>query len=259
MNYFDDEARIIEYLQMAELPKVHFLNFTLPLVRFFISLHSSKHFCNWVNSSSKSAVPPDFYSDKYKVMLEVMRFDDYEVGSNSPNALESQFYKRIERQFTEHGKRLEKDQYKFLLMPDYSKVSENNLALYYENFRRVVEKHARKTGEYREAHPGYELGFLLCDESPAYIEAVEKQEKIPPEGVPIKGRYYEAPKDKRFIDVLLETDVDFIIWMTPYKEMPGNPKQFLIETYLLDVNKAKRKPVKHVNYDYERVMCLEVY
>jgi hypothetical protein len=31
----------------------------------------------WIDSSSKSAPPPDFYNEKNKIMMDVMRIDDH--------------------------------------------------------------------------------------------------------------------------------------------------------------------------------------
>ena len=64
---------------------------------FFLSLKSERKFKNWINSSGKDALPPDFYSKKYKFMLEVMRTDDYREGYNSPNAMESKRVKDVLR------------------------------------------------------------------------------------------------------------------------------------------------------------------
>ena len=32
---------------------------------------------NWIDSSGKDQLPPDFYNDKDKIMMEVMRVDDH--------------------------------------------------------------------------------------------------------------------------------------------------------------------------------------
>lgn len=190
-------------------------------------------------------------------MLEVMRIDDFEEGSNSPSALESQAYFQLEKSMREHGKTLKN--LTVLINPSRENVSDNNIRLYFDNFKRIIEKHAGKTDSYRNTHRGYKLGFLIFDESPAYVETQEKFVVSPHSGDITKpSRVYHAPYDKRFIDVLLNTDVDYVIWMTPYKWFPGNPRFTFKSVYLLDVNKAKKKRIKVLTeYKYDAIICLE--
>ena len=113
-------------------------------------MKSERKFKNWINSSGKDALPPDFYSKKYKFMLEVMRTDDYREGYNSPNALESKRVKEVEDMLRANGTRsLKEANIKLFIIPDMSKASENGYGLYVENFKRIVEKHIKKI----DCHP----------------------------------------------------------------------------------------------------------
>ena len=103
MNHFDDEVNIISLLQYIETKEIFFVNPTKEAKRFFQSLYRKRKFKNWINSSGKDAPPPDFYSEKYGYMLEVMRVDDYVFGNNSPNALESKFIKKADEERRKNG------------------------------------------------------------------------------------------------------------------------------------------------------------
>lgn len=123
----------------------------------------------------------------------------------------------------------------------------------------LIADHHNKIERYRNTHLGYKLGFLIFDESPAYVETKGKLNVVPRYGDIIGPcRVYHAPYDKRFIDVILKTEVDFVLWMTPYKWFPGNARFAFKSVYLLDVNKAKKKPIKSLTeYNYDTIICLE--
>lgn len=77
MNHYDEEENVINYLQFTPFSRIRFIKPRAEIVKFFLSLKSEKKFKNWINSSGKDALLPEFYSKKYKFMLEVMRTDDY--------------------------------------------------------------------------------------------------------------------------------------------------------------------------------------
>ena len=77
MNYFDDESIIIEHFQEIECSSVFFPEVTKDAIHYFKSIHDKVKWGKWVNSSGKSDPPPDFYSDEFKCMMDVMRIDDH--------------------------------------------------------------------------------------------------------------------------------------------------------------------------------------
>ena len=78
MNYFDKEERIIEWFQTTvDTEEVCFPFESDETIRIFESIHNENNWDNWKNNSNKNAPPPDFYSDKYRLMMEVMRVDDH--------------------------------------------------------------------------------------------------------------------------------------------------------------------------------------
>ncbi len=259
MNYYDKESRIIEQLQMSSIFHVKFLNYSLGLFKFFASLYIPFLYQNWINSSGKGQLPPDFYSDKYKYMLEVMRFDDYEQGSRSQNAIESKKVKQINMERRAKGLPLFDNENLVLhLNPDLSESSDNNLELYYKNYKDVIEKHNGKVESYNTAHPNFQLGFLLFDESPSYGETKEKHVGEIYAGTRVGPlRYFYSPLCKMFSNELLKLNVDYVIWITPYKQPNYYDNKGIIELYLLDVKKARRKGIKSIDYNLDNVLCLE--
>ena len=259
MNFFDKETRIIEAFRESNLKQVLFLNYSFSLICFYFSLLSTGSFKNWKDNSSDTNNPPDFYNTKTKTMLEVMRIDDYRKGPKHPNAFETRKAQELVNNLQSQGIVVDSEQDIIIVNSLFEDVSENNCDLYLSNFKRIVGNHIKKIQSYKESHPRYKLGFLIFDESPAYIETKVKYEGVPHSGDAVgPARYYNAPCDKRFIRVFLESDIDYVIWMTPYKWFAGNPTNSLKDVFLIDVNKAKRKPLRNlIDYNYENILCLE--
>ena len=103
MNFFDDESKIIECLQDVQLNKVFLSNDIAAVKEIFASIHDTEEWKLWSNSSGKSDPPPDFYNDKLKVMMDVMRIDDHAFENkngkivNPTNQQESMIQKEIRK------------------------------------------------------------------------------------------------------------------------------------------------------------------
>lgn len=98
---------------------------------------------NWINSSGKDDPPPDFYSDKYRIMMDVMRVDDHERTGNRGKLFNPvrQRERMLHKEITD----------KFGISPDskveihinaytgLSSYEDHNYTLYKNNFRRVIK------------------------------------------------------------------------------------------------------------------------
>lgn len=257
MNHYDDEENIIRLLQSTEDSQICFANFSFGLSRFFNSIYKENLFGAWINSSGKNDVPPDFFSPNYRYMLEVMRVDDYVLAENSPNVLESKFVKNIENMLRAKGvSSIKESNIELLVIPDMSKASENNYGTYVENFKRIVNKHLSKIDQYRCNHPGYKLGFLIFDEAPAYLR-VEHSSTKPKAGQLIQGYPHLLFQDKNFMEIFLNYDLDYIIWMTPYKNTAENPRLYPL-VMVIDLKKYKKSKMQFIEYKDVEMQCLEV-
>lgn len=53
--------------------------------------------------------------------------------------------------------------------------------------------------------------------------------------------------------------IDYLIWMTPFKQTSVyTPDVGIFDAFLLDVNKAKKKPIKTIDYNHDNIICLEI-
>ena len=83
--------RIAGVLYMKESFILELFNL-IPLSKCVINGNSSKcknvyklikKYKDWIDSSSKKDLPPDFYSDKYKIMMEIMSINDVEYNDDN--------------------------------------------------------------------------------------------------------------------------------------------------------------------------------
>lgn len=221
MNYFDDENKIIEWLQEVDSPSVCFPIENDEVIAAFESIYDEVQWRLWKNSSDKSDPPPDFYCDELKLMMDVMRVDDHAFKNkkgkvvNPTNARESQ----KQRELRESGI--------LDLFPNVANVivnavtdlpteEDHNYKFYKNNFIRTIEEHKRKISLYKQNHPDFKTIFLVCDESSAYIEA-ENVPKIICEEMAIAGRLHIWFWDKLFMQAFANSDIDYLIWYAPFK------------------------------------------
>ena len=177
----------------------------------------------WTDSSGKSDSPPDFYSDEYKLMMDVMRVNDHEQKGkkgklhNPSMAHEREMYKELEQA----GITTMFPAAKVFLngntqLPTYA---DHNYNLYLKCFKRVVSKHIDSIPLYRLNHPEYKVIFLVYDESTAYFESTDpidtKKQLIKGEWMAGQPHYFFI--DQAFLEVFMNKGIDYLFWFAPYK------------------------------------------
>lgn len=223
MNRFDDENRIISDFQQVEDNSVFFVVESKEAENIYQQIHSTELWKNWTNSSGKSDPPPDFYADKYTLMMDVMRIDDHAFidskgkVQNPTNAGESKLYKEL------------KDAGILQLFPNADVFinaktvlpteQDHNYSFYKENFKRVLSEHIKKIPLYKNNHQGYKTIFFILDESSAYIECQGEKPDMDKmqENDKIKALPHFFFWDSSFIEVFKDKQIDFLIWYAPFK------------------------------------------
>lgn len=222
MNYFDDENKIIECLQDVEKSSVCFAVLNEEIVSVFESIHNEEQWKLWKNSSGKSDPPPDFYCDKLKLMMDVMRVDDHAYKNkkgklvNPTNAKESS----MQNELRQSGILDRFPNVKDIIcnaMTDLPTAQDHNYKFYNNNFIRTVEEHKRKIELYKQNHPGFKSIFFILDESSAYFEAEQRRDEIIYQA-PIKGYPHLWLLDQAFTNVFMGSEIDYVIWFAPYKQ-----------------------------------------
>jgi len=75
-------------------------------------------------------------------------------------------------------------------------------------------------------------------------------------GEPVSGFAHFHFMDKNLVESFWEADVDFIIWMTPYKNLPSNPRVYP-QICVFDLKRKDKWKKNLVEYNADEMMCLE--
>ena len=212
---------------------------------------------NWIDNSAKNAPPPDFYNDKEKLMLEVMRVDDhaFELKGKIQNPT-NQKARKVEKDLKNKGILDTFPQAElFINAPtDLPTDEDHNYRFYQENFKRIVDKHKSNISLYRENHPGYKIIFFVFDESSMYCK-VDEPNKVIKQGEMFEFESHYWFADKTFVDVFKNSDIDYLIWYAPYKWIKQEEAGLKLPmAYICDCN---RVPNITVEYDPVYMMSVE--
>lgn len=261
MNFFDDESKIVEFLQGVELNKVFLSNDITVVKEIFASIHDAEEWKLWSNSSGKSDPPPDFYNDELKLMMDVMRIDDHAFENkngkivNPTNQQESIMQKEIRKSDILDSFPNVKNII-VNAITDLPTDEDHNYKFYYSNFERVLMKHNNQIDLYRTNHPGYETIFLVLDESSAYFEV----ESVMDDGV-VKGQPHYWFWDSMFVNILKKLRIDYFIWYAPFKyyEVPqGDKKPNLPEVCVIDIKHITKWDSHSISYDMSKMKSVEL-
>lgn len=253
MNYFDNEENILEWFRSTFEQHVLFPIENKECIDLFLSLSDEKQYHEWINSSGKGDSPPDFYNPKTNMMMEVMRVDDHGhiVGNGNYINPVNQRESEIQRELRESGFLDMFPNVKSVIVnavTDLPEKEDHNYGFYLENFKRTVQKHIKSIPLYRKNHPGYKVVFFVLDESCGYViadneEAVEREFK---RGEMFYCYPYICFMDKRFVEVFKGTDIDYLVWYTPFKhfesDMPELPTVCIYDVKKMDLFEYENYP-----------------
>ena len=217
---------------------------------------------NWIDSSGKSDPPPDFYDPKHKLMMEVMRIDDHAFVDQKGH-IHNESLKHEGELYKKYLRDLDRDDLSMFIIPDTKLPTndEHNYERYVANFERVFKHHEGRLELYNTNHPGFKTIFFILDESCAYQQATDaKDVGIVKEGNEVIGMPHFFCSDKRFVDIIKNSKVDYVVWYAPYKLLRYINGRIIRE---FPLPKCAIYDVKHIQpsdaieYDLERMMSAE--
>ncbi|MCR5599356.1 MAG: hypothetical protein K6G33_01240 [Ruminococcus sp.] len=223
MLFGDKELDIIEHLQKCTNPEICFPVESSEAIEVLEMIHSKYNWNKWIDSSGKSDPPPDFYSDEYRMMIDVMRVNDTERKGkkgklHNPTIMRE---RKLYRELKDKGSIKSYPKAKIFINADtgLSTYEDHNYVFYKKNFARVINKHIANIPLYKKNHPNYKTIFIVYDESTGYLKL---EEDISP-----KTQFYEGQEvlcfphlffvDKAFLDSFYNKGIDYLFWFTPYK------------------------------------------
>lgn len=267
MLFGDKEIDLVYSFQSAaETDDILILPRMSKKVKFIInSIILENNWKEWIDSSASNDPPPDFYSDKFHLMMDVMRVDDHERKGRKGKLFNP--YKSHERDLYHEIKNKshfdESSNVNIVIngITDLPSYQDHNYIFYKNNFKRVVQNHINSIPIYKNNHPGFKTIFLIYDESSAYYQApydIEpKRQRIA--GEITRGDLHRYYLDSAFLNVFLNCHIDYIIWFTPYKLYnicQPVPKKMLIPS--ISVFDISKKHFMQKKYNEKRMESLEI-
>lgn len=264
-NRYDDEKNILEDFRSVSTSECDVPEDSRDI---FLKIHNEGNWNHWVDTSDNSLPPPDFYSDDFKIMMEVMRIDDigYSVEKrgkikhvNLVNAEENKIKHEMEKSgvldlFSNDTKLFINPK-----LPDLSTKDFRNYSRYKSNLKRIVDEHKKSIKLYRKNHPGFKLIFFIFDESEEYIEVIDEKvaNEEPYIGRPIFGSRHYPFLDKALMDSFIDSDIDYLAWFMPYKlilDKEGKMFQPFPKVLFFDLNNIPDYLSQLREYDEKRTI-----
>ena len=261
MLFGDKETDFIQSFQDIDDSEVFFPFESDVAIDIYQKIHSKEKWSKWIDSSGKSDPPPDFYSNDYKLMMDVMRVNDHEHKGkkgklyNPSMSHEKQMLRELEeagvlKQFPNAKVYLNGD----TQLPTYE---DHNYDLYLKCFCRVIKKHIESIPLYKKNHPGCKVLFFVFDESSAYFESsssIDRQEECVENHI-YSGIPHLFFEDEAFLEVFIDKGIDFLLWFAPYKRFENLDPP--IELPKLCVYDLSIDGFRKTKYDENRMVSVE--
>ena len=220
MFNFDNESNILKLMLMYLNNPKHDVqmfrgnSFERKILRFIQNISS------FTENNGHDCLPPDYYSDSFSCMFDVLRINDAErkKGRNPIIAQEQ----KMRKEFKNAG--LLNSQYFQVAFEAGTSgdINEHSFPQYKKQAKRVIQEHINKIPLWVDAHPCIKhKGLLILDESRLCFEGTKTH---------IKDDYFafafdrnhgliphETWNDAEFIQPIYDSLLDFVIWINPYK------------------------------------------
>lgn len=179
-----------------------------------------KNLNKFTENNGHDALPPDFYSDEFSCMFDVMRINDSEIKkSYNPVKIRE---RQIEKEIKESGILDAIGSNSTIFINADGDDSEHTLENYIKNSNRVMSEHIKKIGIWKSEHPNIKYkGLLIFDETESYFEGYVQHidaDRYAFAWAADKPLVLHKPwMDATFVKKAYDSDLDFIIWFCPYK------------------------------------------
>lgn len=255
--YFDYEAKILEMVRLCISEKNRVLLFNNnsfnKKVRSCLINESAL-----ITNNGHDMLPPDYYSEEYGMMFDVMCINDSEQRKHY-NPVKMRERKAEKEILTMLGDCVTSDRM-IICASETNDISEHTYKSYCKNCQRVVNKHVKKIPIWTKEHPNIrQKGLLICDETEAYFEGVSFPSGHSDPGKSwvrgmVEGTVFHYPwLDRKFVQRIYESPVDFVVWFAPYKPF-GYPRirnMFYPELVIID---TRYSPKGLIDYS-EHLVC----
>ncbi len=262
MLFGDNEIDIINYLQNLDNSEICFPVESSEAIEILDTIHSKEKWANWRDSSGNSDPPPDFYSDEYRLMIDVMRVNDTERKNKKGKLLNPtiKHERELYREIQDSGilDRFPNVNVHTIGDTGLSSFEDHNYKFYRKNFARVINKHIASIPIYQRNHPNYKTIFVVYDESTGYILL---ENEVSPDtqfhkGQLILGKPHLFFADKVFLECFYNKGIDYLLWLAPYKLIDTPDKPLILPR--LTVFDLSKDAIKSIEYDETKMVSSEI-
>lgn len=212
MNYYDKESRILDSFRLLSSEEILCVTGSGNEKSLIDSILDDEQWKKWIESAGKDDPPPDYYNSTTHIMMDVMRVGDHPAYS-PVNRKESE----IQKEIAESGIMASFPNVECPLVnaiTDLPTDEDHNYNFYYENFNRVVNKHKKHIASlYEKNHPGFKTVFFIMDETSGGYAI---NYGIADDGMSFRAAMHLWWLDSNFMNCILNSDIAFLIWYTPY-------------------------------------------
>jgi len=220
MFNFDNEENILNLMLMYLKNSTHDVrmfkgnSFERRILRFIQNVSS------FTENNGHDCLPPDYYSDSFSCMFDVLRINDAEIrkGHNPIIAQEQ----KMRRELKNEGL-LDSQYFQVAFEAGTSgDINEHSFPQYKKQAKRVIQEHIDKIPLWTNAHPSIQYkGLLILDESGLCFEGTKAHVKDDYFAFSFNRNHglitHETWNDAEFIQPIYDSALDFVIWFNPYK------------------------------------------
>ena len=263
MYYLDSENAIIDSFQSVDNTSVYFSVESEKTIEIFETIHNRDNWKLWIDSAGKADPPPDFYSDEYKCMMEVMRVDDHSYKNKKGKVVNptNSHIRDVEKEIMQSGIMDMFPNVNHLMINAFTSLptkEDHNYDFYRKNFARVIENHKKSIDMYKTNHPNYTMIFFVMDESSAYLKVAQPE---------IATQQYRADDmidgmphfwfmDSNFLCSFENSSIDYLVWYTPFKVIDSTVGILdLPKVCVFDIHDM---PEQRIAYDSKYIISAEV-
>lgn len=220
MFNFDNEQNILNMMLMYLKSPSHDVrmfkgnSFERKILRYIQNVRS------FTENNGHDCLPPDYYSDSFSCMFDVLRINDAEIkkGRNPIIAQEQ----KMRKEFKNEGL-LDSQYFQVAFEAGTSgDINEHSFPQYKKQAKRVIQEHIDKIPLWINAHPSIQhKGLLILDESGLCFERTKTHVKDDYFAFSFNSNQglitHETWNDAEFIQPIYDSAMDFVIWFNPYK------------------------------------------
>lgn len=271
-NHFNDEQTLIDHMRRTPQECIKLFPDNKAIRKILKTFQNQSM---WVANMKNTQHPPDFYTEKYQLMGDIMQVDDcghtvhYTKKSkykNPQRAIDGTKYKELEASgILDACPNLQQ----IFINTETSHLSTNEhhqFTWYRDEFARIVREHIDSLPLYHQKCPGYKTIFFIYDESHPYIQlpsCLYNQEMLKNRGIDVSEEsLHYAFLDSEMLQVLQETitdngqtyGIDYVIWFFTNKAIDvmhaytGERQTVLLQPQLVILDCSKIKNLRSITY-----------